>query len=713
MPPLPTFTPRSLATSGSSAGMNKTRVLKVTLPDFLAALYPPQSDGLIELRALPGGAQAFVRSADLTEVQRFLEVQADRDLFLGIARRLRVGDGSLANCGHLSALFCDIDFKSEWEPEARQGLERLPLKVSLLINSGGGLHAYWLLREPLDLRAAEEADHAKRLLRRLALALGGDLASAEPARILRVPGTLNHKYTPPRRVLIETFNPDRRFNLGDFDDVLPLERERHEGRVSFEVPERIREGQRNDILYRLGRSLYARRMSRDAILAALQVENATRCEPPLSEQEVKQIAVHVVAQRDRPAFQAPMIDQPDARAAAPEPMTAPLVFPDAAWRKGPFATYREAMVGATHAPEAALFAGLWAAAAASLGRGAWFYLGMDVYPNVAITVFGASGDGKTTGARHGVDRLQGLEDSVGVLRGAGSGEGVVDWLRETKEAHLWFAEEYSEILIRAGWDGATIRSVITNLWDCPPEYELRFKKDKRRGEPPPKLIRPTLNLLVCTTPANFWRYLRDEEVESGYGSRWLYLTGARRPMIPRPLRPDATLIGAVEDALADLAGMAEIDCSLSDDARALWDDFCGAWEVEAWAPLTRAAVKRVPQYVIKLGMLYAAFESTLPEITAEQLKAAILVGHYAAHCADTLMRELKPGGFRSRLETRILEIVTETPLPAYRIKRQIGGGVAVEDVDRAIRVLERVGELLKVGDTREGRPVWGRRGGFR
>ncbi len=40
----------------------------------------------------------------------------------------------------------------------------------------------------------------------------------------------------------------------------------------------------------------------------------------------------------------------------------------------------------------------------------------------------------------------------------------------------------------------------------------------------------------------------------------------------------------------------------------------------------------------------------------------------------------------------------------------VGGGVSMEDVDRAIKVLERAGELERVGQTRQGRPVWGRRG---
>lgn len=54
--------------------------------------------------------------------------------------------------------------------------------------------------------------------------------------------------------------------------------------------EPIREGQRNDTLFRLARSMRVKGMSHEGILAALSAENSTRCRPPLSEAEVRQIA---------------------------------------------------------------------------------------------------------------------------------------------------------------------------------------------------------------------------------------------------------------------------------------------------------------------------------------------------------------------------------------------------------------------------------------
>jgi hypothetical protein len=55
--------------------------------------------------------------------------------------------------------------------------------------TGRNCHAYWPLADPVV------ADEIERANRRLAHALGADPASADAARILRVPATHSHKST--------------------------------------------------------------------------------------------------------------------------------------------------------------------------------------------------------------------------------------------------------------------------------------------------------------------------------------------------------------------------------------------------------------------------------------------------------------------------------------------------------------------------------------
>lgn len=263
-------------------------------------LFPEDTRGYIELRALPTGEREFFRPCDADGVKRFVREHAARNLFFGVAARKTMENGTAQNCGSLNALFADLDFKSTPEDAVRAKLATFPLPPSIIVSSGGGLHCYWLLRELADVQ--EEFDQLKTLLRRLARCLGGDLAAAEPARILRIPGTLNYKYDPPRRVTLESVDSARRYNLSDFDDFLPEEPEGEPGGDRFQVPETIPEGERNDTLYRLARSLKARRMSSEAILAALREENRIKCVPPLDAEELDTLAHNALRQPDRETF---------------------------------------------------------------------------------------------------------------------------------------------------------------------------------------------------------------------------------------------------------------------------------------------------------------------------------------------------------------------------------------------------------------------------
>lgn len=157
--------------------------------------------GVNEFRALPRAERTFCEVGDEAAIAAFLAAHRWENLYFGVATRVDATGGALSNCLALPALFVDLDFKISSEAESRQRLASFPLMPSLVVATGGGLHCYWRLREPLDLR--KDAGRARALLRRLATHLGADLAAAEPARILRIPGTYNFKYDPPRRVELE------------------------------------------------------------------------------------------------------------------------------------------------------------------------------------------------------------------------------------------------------------------------------------------------------------------------------------------------------------------------------------------------------------------------------------------------------------------------------------------------------------------------------
>jgi Mrp family chromosome partitioning ATPase len=270
-------------------------------------------EGVAELRALPSRQRVFVALEDTDAMFAFSQAYACENVYFGVAsRRADTGTGTSDDCLSLGALFLDVDCKTRTQEEARATLNGLPFLPSIVVNSGGGFHVYYLLREPVDVQADRAGLTA--LLRRLAGALDGDLAAAEPARILRVPGTHNHKYDPPRVVEVDVFEPARRYNLSDFDFLPTLVVAPSASITELTLDEPIARGTRNPTLYRLARSLRAKKLPDGVVADTVRAVNNHRCQPPLPADELDALLRHALTQPDRGDF-----------SAIPEPVVGPKV----------------------------------------------------------------------------------------------------------------------------------------------------------------------------------------------------------------------------------------------------------------------------------------------------------------------------------------------------------------------------------------------------
>jgi hypothetical protein len=235
----------------------------------------------VELRAIPSKARLFTRRP--VEAKRFVEERVGENIYCGVVTR--EDGGTKEHCREVPALWLDLDFRAVPEPEARQQLERFRIPPSIIVKSGGGFHLYWQLRPlvPADAMTVEP------LLKGLAKVLGGDPAAAELARCMRLPGTLNHKYNPPRLCQVVEAHWERAHQLADFE---PFSNKSSgaTGTGAAGEGERIPEGQRNSYLTSLAGTTRRRGFTLAAIEAALMAENAARCDTPLPAEEVRNIA---------------------------------------------------------------------------------------------------------------------------------------------------------------------------------------------------------------------------------------------------------------------------------------------------------------------------------------------------------------------------------------------------------------------------------------
>jgi hypothetical protein len=179
---------------------------------MLTTLFATVSIGLIELRPIrPGGAAmpTFYPVAQIERVAaRAIDLRDHADVYFGVAPRAEEASGKAA-IACVQVVWVDLDPDS---PGSLIDILSFPLTPSIVVSSGRGYHVYWVLTEPIDVPRAEL------LNRGLAEHFGTDVRVRNADRILRVPGTINHKDGSEVRLLDCT---DARYSAADIEAQLP------------------------------------------------------------------------------------------------------------------------------------------------------------------------------------------------------------------------------------------------------------------------------------------------------------------------------------------------------------------------------------------------------------------------------------------------------------------------------------------------------------
>jgi hypothetical protein len=186
---------------------------------FLRSLYQYCDEGFINLRFLPSAQNRFIPPSEIDSIPGILETHKRENAYFGVATRVD-GDGTKAGILQIPVLSVDPDLyklSDKQKEESRQRLRDFLLEPTYVINSGGGRYLFWMLKEPAS---KEDVPRVENLLRRLAAYFHGDMAATDASRILRMPGSVNHKYEHIPRVTIESSLPERQYNLDDFE-ILP------------------------------------------------------------------------------------------------------------------------------------------------------------------------------------------------------------------------------------------------------------------------------------------------------------------------------------------------------------------------------------------------------------------------------------------------------------------------------------------------------------
>lgn len=280
--------------------------------EFLDAIQPSRPGWYTELRVMRGGEvrSQFIAHSEREGIAAIAHAwdKDGWDVFYGVLPRTG-GRGRAEDCpAETAVIIADIDNKNVGGTHlaALMRVGALNLQPSIIVDSGNGIHCYWLLRTLQPFTTVQP------LMKGLQAAIGSDHVHDAP-RVLRLPGTHNHKgcgegphdhpdstyFCKPVRLL--HFEPDRRYRLSDFDHFAQDEPPRYTGtpregvlsNVQWEASSpsapKFPEGNRNNELTRLAGIMAARNMPPIDMLAALLIENEFRCSPPLPAAEVERI----------------------------------------------------------------------------------------------------------------------------------------------------------------------------------------------------------------------------------------------------------------------------------------------------------------------------------------------------------------------------------------------------------------------------------------
>ncbi len=206
--------------------------------EFLQDLYA-EVEGFITIWTLQDGKTVWLPVNNLPAICNTITKLAKqkKDIYFGVGlakEKKSTGRTTNDTVSFIPGFWFDFDRKSPTKNNVPETLKNIidflredQFLPSILVDSGHGLHGYWLFKEIWDISEPEERMRAADLLHRFqqyfynrGLKYNWKFdKTADLCRILRIPGTTNYKFEPVPVKIIHSSSI--RYNPDDFDSVLP------------------------------------------------------------------------------------------------------------------------------------------------------------------------------------------------------------------------------------------------------------------------------------------------------------------------------------------------------------------------------------------------------------------------------------------------------------------------------------------------------------
>ena len=420
------------------------------------------------------------------------------------------------------------------------------------------------------------------------------------------------------------------------------------------LPDPISEGERNATLASFAGSMRRRGASLDSILAALQVENR-RCDPPLMDDELEQIAVSISryppydnATKETKESKGEALNAYVSYVAPSQSRSWPEPLAKAAYHRlvGEIVGEIEPQ---SEADPAAVVLQLLVSFGSAVGRGPYFKVEADRHhTNENGLLVGPTAKGRKGTSWSYPREIISQADPTWTWRGGlSSGEGLIWAVRDPierqvkgepqvidpgvddKRLQIMESEFASAIQVMAR-AGNTLSPILRLGWDGSPVLETLTKNS------PARATEAHISVLGHITARELMSRLDRTELANGFANRFLIIAVRRSKVLPEGGHisdGNITLMAETVETVLKFARRVR-RVTWDDDARARWYEIYP--ELSAGRTgLFGAIVSRAEAHVVRLGMLYALFDES-SVIRLPHLEAGLALWHYAERSAEYL-----------------------------------------------------------------------------
>ena len=187
---------------------------------LLEVLCGKDLQGLVEIRGFKHGRILQKWADNIPDADSIVHSFEDTwEVYFGVnPRETKEGDDSAIS--KVVTVVADLDYKRfPTVSDCQNILQYAGIPPTAVVESGGGLHVYWALQTP-----AANTEEFKAIRKQFISLVNSDWVQ-DAARILRVPGTQNHKYDELRTVRLTEVDASRRYTPEIFQKVPSLPEE--------------------------------------------------------------------------------------------------------------------------------------------------------------------------------------------------------------------------------------------------------------------------------------------------------------------------------------------------------------------------------------------------------------------------------------------------------------------------------------------------------